>query len=289
MKKTFLILTLLFVFGLAAIFLPKTIPSVDIVLAFLGLILVSDKMIIAWKCLLILIGAQYAIRLVKKKIRYKTFLSNVERESQHVVKTMIPVVRSTLIGGIWLFGIIMFFDQIGFDILPALYSLGAVSVGVGMAFKDFVKDLVKGFSCLIDGTIHVNDTIKVCGTQGIVEDLTLRHIKLRSNDGALHTINFSSMGAITNYSRDYSIFTFQHTLAHQDDLKGFQKTFETVLKNVKKSKQLGEKLISDKIEELKIGSYSAEGLSLTASIKIKPQSDDLESELKSRIHNTFYS
>ena len=60
--------------------------------------------------------------------------------------------------------------------------------------------------------------------KGTVEGFTLRSIKLRHQNGPVHTIPFGQLGQITNFSRDWSTVKFNlHCVARDTDLEKLRK------------------------------------------------------------------
>jgi small-conductance mechanosensitive channel len=49
--------------------------------------------------------------------------------------------------------------------------------------------------------VQVGDVVTVSGLSGVVENLSIRTIRLRAGDGAVHIIPFSAVTSITNASR----------------------------------------------------------------------------------------
>jgi small-conductance mechanosensitive channel len=63
-----------------------------------------------------------------------------------------------------------------------------------------------------------------CGkVKGTVEGFTLRSIRLRHQDGQLHTVPFGQLGEITNFSRDWTTVKFNLVLDRDVDLEQVRK------------------------------------------------------------------
>ena len=92
-------------------------------------------------------------------------------------------------------------SELSFNILPALAGLGVAGLALGFGSKKLVEDLVNGAMLLIEGTFDVGDQVTIAGKAGVVESLNLRSVQLRSKDGHIHTIPFSSASVISNESK----------------------------------------------------------------------------------------
>ena len=70
---------------------------------------------------------------------------------------------------------------------------GVVGLAVGFGAQKLVQDVITGTFLLFEDAVNVGDVIKVNGTVGTVEVLTIRAIWLRDEEGTLHTIPFGSV------------------------------------------------------------------------------------------------
>jgi small conductance mechanosensitive channel len=72
-----------------------------------------------------------------------------------------------------------------------------------------VTDLITGLFIIVEDTISVCDWIDVDGHAGTVMDLTIRTVRLRDGQGAVHTIPFSQIKIVKNLSRDFANAVFE--------------------------------------------------------------------------------
>src|SRR5207237_9968176 len=64
-----------------------------------------------------------------------------------------------------------------------------------------VQDLITRLFRLPENTVQVGDNVTVSGLSGIVENVSIRTIRLRAGDGAVHIVPFSAVTTLTNASR----------------------------------------------------------------------------------------
>jgi moderate conductance mechanosensitive channel len=93
------------------------------------------------------------------------------------------------------------FDQIGISIAPILATAGVAGIAIGFGAQSLVKDFFTGLFLLIENQVAEGDTIEVAGKSGLVEEITLRHIRLRDQDGSVHFIPNGIVTIVTNKSR----------------------------------------------------------------------------------------
>jgi moderate conductance mechanosensitive channel len=118
------------------------------------------------------------------------------------LRTLLPLARSTLLIAIVTMAGIIVLSQLGVDIAPLLAGAGIIGIAVGLGSQQLVRDIINGLFILIENTIVVGDYVDVGGGHaGTVEEISIRSMRLRDGNGAMHTIPFSSVTAIVNTNR----------------------------------------------------------------------------------------
>lgn len=79
-------------------------------------------------------------------------------------------------------------------VLPLLGAAGAVGLAVGFCAQSLAKDDFTGFFSLFEDQIRTGDIVRIAELPGTVEDITLRHLRLRNYEGHL---DFIPNGLIT--------------------------------------------------------------------------------------------
>ncbi|AGK49492.1 mechanosensitive ion channel family protein [Burkholderia thailandensis MSMB121] len=102
---------------------------------------------------------------------------------------------------------------------PSPASAGVIGLAVGFGAQSLVSDLITGLFIIVEDTISVGDWIDVDGGHaGAVEHLTIRTVRLRDGQGALHSIPFSQIKIVKNLSRDYGYAVFEVRAPFSADL-----------------------------------------------------------------------
>jgi small-conductance mechanosensitive channel len=134
------------------------------------------------------------------------------------LRTLLPVARTALLITIVVIIGTTALSEIGVNIAPLLAGAGIVGVAVGFGSQTLVHDIITGMFILIENTIQVGDGVTAAGLTGKVEDLSIRTLRLRAADGALHIIPFSSVVTITNTNRGIGNATISVTVAPDQDI-----------------------------------------------------------------------
>ena len=94
--------------------------------------------------------------------------------------------------------------EVGVSLAPILGAAGVVGLAIGFGAQSLVKDYFTGFFMLFEDQIRTGDVVKIADIGGSVEDITLRHVRLRDYDGNVHFVPTASITTVTNMSRSFA-------------------------------------------------------------------------------------
>jgi small conductance mechanosensitive channel len=134
------------------------------------------------------------------------------------MRTLLPLIRNALLIVISVMAVLVVLSEIGVDIAPLLAGAGVAGLAIGFGAQSLVKDVITGAFFMFEGTINIGDVVDINGKGGLVEGMTIRSIRLRDYNGSLHTINFGSVGVITNMTRDFSYYPCDVKVAYRYDV-----------------------------------------------------------------------
>ncbi len=119
------------------------------------------------------------------------------------LRTLLPMLRTTLLVAICLVTGLMALSEIGVNIAPLLAGAGVVGLAIGFGSQKLVQDIITGLFLLLENAMQVGDSVTLGGLTGSVENLSIRTIRLRALDGSVHIIPFSAVTTVTNMTRDF--------------------------------------------------------------------------------------
>ncbi|HEY6095431.1 MAG TPA: mechanosensitive ion channel family protein [Gallionellaceae bacterium] len=168
-------------------------------------------LILSW---LLLVISRKLIRTFRKYIANRTHdLGTIKRaETLGQVFTNVTTVIITLITGM------LILSEMGISIAPILAAAGVVGVAVGFGAQSLIKDYFTGFFLLLEDQVRHGENVELGGKKGVVEEVTLRHVKLRDNDGSVHYIPNGIITTVSNQSRDYSYAVIDIGVAYREDV-----------------------------------------------------------------------
>ncbi len=124
-------------------------------------------------------------------------------------QTMMPLIRNVLFVTIFIIAVIVALANMGMNVTPLLAGAGVIGLAIGFGAQSLVADLITGLFIIIEDSLAIDDYVDVGGHLGTVEGLTIRTVRLRDIDGIVHTIPFSEIKSIQNYSREFGYAIFR--------------------------------------------------------------------------------
>ena len=127
------------------------------------------------------------------------FLARDGNTGFHLIDLLRRIARVTLL----LIGLVVWLDNLGFKVTTIVASLGIIGLAVGLASKNFIEDIIGAMTLHGAGVVKRNETIRFSGHVGVVEDIGLRMITIRSRDRTIITMPNATFAAMTieNFGR----------------------------------------------------------------------------------------
>jgi len=132
------------------------------------------------------------------------------RTFQPMLRTALLCVTVTVVG-------LTALSEIGVNVAPLLAGAGIVGIAIGFGSQKLVQDLITGLFLLLENAVQVGDNVSASGLSGTVENVSIRTLRLRAGDGALHIVPFSAVTTITNSSRGAGNAAVSVNVAYRED------------------------------------------------------------------------
>ena len=94
-------------------------------------------------------------------------------------------------------------NELGISIAPILATAGVAGIAIAFGAQSLIKDYFTGFFLLIEDQIRQGDVVEIAGKSGEVEEVTLRYVRLRDNDGFVHFVPNGEIKLVTNRTRGF--------------------------------------------------------------------------------------
>ena len=159
-------------------------------------------------------------------------------------QTMMPLIRNVLFVAIFIIALIVALANMGMNVTPLLAGAGVIGLAIGFGAQSLVADLITGLFIIIEDSLAIDDYVDVGGHLGTVEGLTIRTVRLRDIDGIVHTIPFSEIKSIKNYSREFGYAIFRVAVPYNMDIDDA----------IKLMRDVGQKMRTDPLQRRNIWS-----------------------------------
>lgn len=213
--------------------------------AFLNYLPFSKELL---RVLVILLLAWLLIGLSRKLIRmFRNYMNSRAASAEEIrrIETLARVFRHTTIVVISLVAGMLALSELGISIAPILGAAGVVGIAIGFGAQSLIKDYFNGVFMLLENQIRQGDVVEVCGKTGTVEDITLRYVRLRDNEGSVHYVPNGQITIVTNKSRDYAFALIDVGVAYRENLDEVYEVTREVSQALRVDAVIGPKILED--------------------------------------------
>jgi len=200
-------------------------------------------------------------------------LQKLSRDAQAArsarVRTLLPMLRTALSGTILIFVILNILTEIGVNVAPLIAGAGVVGLAIGFGSQQLVRDVITGAFLLFEDSVAVGDVVQLGGLSGVVEQLSIRTIKLRAQDGSIHIIPFGAVTTVTNMTRDFSFAVVDVNVTYGEDTDHVVEVLKEIATEMRQDPKLGPQ-IRDELEVLGVERLAESGVTIRCRIKGEP-------------------
>lgn len=172
------------------------------------------------RVLLIVIAGWIAIGLLQRAIRAFRIriASRLEgRESIQRAETLGRVCRYMAAVVVSLITGMVVLGELGISVAPILGAAGVVGLAVGFGAQSLVKDYFTGFFILLENQVRQGDVVGLGDHAGLVEEVTLRYVRLRDYDGNVHFVPNGEVTTVVNMSCGFAQSVIDVGVAYRED------------------------------------------------------------------------
>ncbi|WPZ35286.1 mechanosensitive ion channel [Thalassobaculum sp. OXR-137] len=191
------------------------------------------------------------------------------REASSRTKTLLPLLRRAVLVALVVFGGLIVLSELGIDIAPLLAGAGVVGLAIGFGSQALVRDVITGLFILIEDTVAVGDVITAGGHTGVVEDMSIRTIRLRDLEGSVHIIPFGDVTSVINLTKDFSYALLDVGVAYREDTDRVSEVIKEVADEMQ-ADEAWKALFLDPIEILGVNELADSAVIIRCRIKTPP-------------------
>jgi small conductance mechanosensitive channel len=171
---------------------------------------------------IIAVGAYFVIRIgsaaarrFEREMSRGTGLNVIERTKRaQTLGRLLQKALSVLVIGI---AALMILRELRVDITPALTGAGIAGLAIGFGAQTIVRDVISGFFLILEDQCRVGDVAVVNGQGGLVEEVNLRTLVLRDEEGTVHVFPNGEVKTLANKSKDFSYYVVTFGIGYDED------------------------------------------------------------------------
>jgi moderate conductance mechanosensitive channel len=163
--------------------------------------------------------------------------------------------------------------ELGISVAPILATAGVAGLAIGFGAQSLIKDYFTGFFLLLEDQIRDGDVVEILGRSGEVEDVTLRHVRLRDSDGYVHFIPNGEIKTVINRTREHGYATIDVGVPDDADCDAVFQAMREVGAALRADAKFGPLILAD-IEVLGVERWELWGMMLRCRAKVLPHERD---------------
>ena len=155
-----------------------------------------------------------SVRLAVTARHHSSSTAEIQRE-----ETLIGVFTVTIRIAIFTTAVMMVLPEFNIKIGAMLAAAGVVGLALGFGGQYLIRDVITGLFIILENQYRMEDVISIDGTDGVVEEITLRKTTLRDLDGTIHHIPHGEIKKVSNLTKDFSRVNLDLGVSYSADLE----------------------------------------------------------------------
>jgi small-conductance mechanosensitive channel len=159
--------------------------------------------------------------------------------------------------------------ELGVSLAPILGAAGIVGLAVGFGAQSLVKDYFTGFFILLENQLRQGDVAEVGGKSGLVEEVTLRHVRLRDYSGNVHYVPNNLITTVTNMGQGHARAVVDVGVAYREDVDQALAVMHDVAQQLREDPVFGPKIMDD-VEMVGVDQWADSAVILRCRFMVRP-------------------
>ncbi len=198
--------------------------------------------------IVVTIGVAFAVWEVVN-IAIQRHLETLRKEAQAArsarLRTLLPLIRTALSISIVVVAGLMVLSEIGVNIAPLLAGAGIVGVAIGFGSQKLVQDVITGVFLLLENAMQVGDVVRVGDQSGLIESLSVRTIRLRTENGSVVVMPFSAVTTVINMTRDFSRAVIEVNVSTSENVERVLDAMRAIVREMREEDAWREIILDD--------------------------------------------
>lgn len=236
------------------------------------LIWIPDHIAAPARIALILILTLIALRAIHRvlpRLRETIAMRQESMEDSQRVRTLSRVVRYALTVATTVIAALLILGELGISVAPILGAAGVAGIAIGFGAQSLVKDYFTGFFLLLENQIRHGDVVEAGGKSGVVEELTLRYLRLRDYSGNVHFVPNNTISTVTNMSMGFAYAVVDADVAYGENVDRVIAVMRTVGEAMRQDPQFAPRIL-DELEIAGVDQWADSALVIRCRFRVAP-------------------
>ena len=169
-------------------------------------------------------------RIIKRLFNFKT--KKIKQKKQiTLMNFFINVARIVVL----IFASLIILEIYGVKTSAIIASLGAVTVVIGLAFQDILKDFIAGFSFIFEDSYNVGDWVTINDFKGEVISIGMKTTRIRAYGGEILIINNGSITHVINHTASNSLAIVDVNVSYDSDIDKVEEVLNNLCETLKEN------------------------------------------------------
>lgn len=224
------------------------------------------------RVVLIVVAAWIGLRMMQRVIRLsrERILRRMDDSEQlKRAETLSRVVRYIASVVVLVVATTLILSELGIAVAPILGAAGVIGLAVGFGAQSLVKDYFAGFFILLENQMRQGDVVEIAGKSGLVEEVTLRYVRLRDYDGDVHFVSNGLITTVTNKSRGFAQAVVDVGVAYREDTDEVLGVMRETGAQLRADPVFGAKIL-DELEIAGVDQWADSAVIMRCRFKVRP-------------------
>ncbi len=210
----------------------------------------------------------WILRLGTSRLKTRLAADAKDPEAEKRVTTLVTILHGAAVVILIVTAAMVVVSHLGLNLGPLLATAGIGGLAIGFGAQNLVRDVISGFFILLEDQVRVGDVVQLNGQGGLVEAVTLRHIRLRDLGGTVHYFPNGNIDRVSNMTKQFSYYVIDLGIAYGEDTDEVASHMTRVVEEMRAESPWSADIL-EPLEVLGVDRFEDSAVILRARIKTK--------------------
>lgn len=192
-----------------------------------------------------------------------------DAENARRAEKLVRVMRHLASACIFSVAALVVMSELGVSVAPLIATVGIAGIALGLGAQSVIKDWLNGVCMLLEDQIRQGDVVEITGRRGLVEEVTLRYVRLRDIEGAVHFIPNGALGAVINRSRGHAYAVADLRVGDRESVEHVFELLRAVARTMREDREFAAHILGD-LEITGVDELGESGTTIKCRFKVRP-------------------